>query len=223
MDEKTQLNAIENKPRSDLDQDHPKPDTNNDQSKSDSNKDNSQSKPNNRKKRSSAIDVAIWVAIITALSAIIVELINHGSFDNLFHQSIPSPTISISSDVRDISDNPIAMNSAPFQVSVQGTVSDTVSNTNGLYVYLIVVNKYHQYVQPVQPGVGSNVGNKFSNLCQLGEKDNPDAYGQKYTIYAVVTDKLYTDFAFFEGQGYIAKSKELIITREPLPTPTTTP
>jgi len=133
--------------------------------------------------------------------------------------TITVPIISISSDVRDPNNNPIAMNSAPFKVSVQGTVS----NADGLHIYLIVANKYHNYVQPIQPGVGRNVGNEFSNLCQLGQEGNPDSYGQQYTIYAVVTDKPYAPFAFFENESYIAKSKELIVTREPLPTPTLTP
>ena len=124
------------------------------------------------------------------------------------------PRISISGDVRNISGNHIDMNNAPFQVGVSGTVL----HANGLYVYLIVADKYHHYVQP---GLGPNVDGNFSNLCQLGTIDA--GFGQQYTIYAVVTDKQYIDFAFFEGEPYIAKSKELKITREPLPTPTATP
>jgi len=124
------------------------------------------------------------------------------------------PTISISSDVRDIGGNLIDMNSAPFQAKVSGTVS----NIAELYVYLIVADSYHHYVQP---GLGKNVDNNFSNLCQLGTIGI--GFGQQYTIYAVVTDKPYAEFAWFEGESYIAKSKELKITRESMPTPTTAP
>ncbi len=175
-------------------------------------KDNSESNSINHENRPLWREPIVVAAIITALSVIIVALINAYAPDfipRLLHR----PTVSISNDVRDINGNPVAVNSAPFQVSIKGTVS----NADGKYVYLIVADKYHHYVQP---GLGPNVDNDFSNLCQLGQMSNPDSYGQQYTIYAVVTDNPYTAYAFFEGNSYIAKSKELKITREQLPTTT---
>jgi len=126
---------------------------------------------------------------------------------------LSTPTISISSDVRDISGNPIDMNSAPFQVKVSGIVS----NTAGYYVYLIVVDKNDHHVQS---GLGQNIDNEFFGICQLGRIGHPDSYGQQYTIYAVVTDNPYVEFTSFKNKSYIAKSNELRITREPMPTST---
>ncbi len=167
-------------------------------------------------KRLASSKVAIIVALIAAIATIIAALIAAGSFDNIFHFFTPSPTISISNDVKNISGQSIGINNAPFQVYVSGITS----NTNGLNVYLIVNDGYHHYVQP---GGGANVDKDFSILCQLGKIDDPDSFGKQYTIYAVVTNDTYADFAFFEGKSFIAKSEEIHITREALPTPTPTP
>jgi hypothetical protein len=164
----------------------------------------------NRRSSSIKVLIPIIAVLITAIATIIVALINNGSFDK---RSAPSPTISISSVLKDKNGQSIDINNAPFQVSVSGTVS----NADGLYVYLIVVDKNHHYVQP---GLGANVNNDFSNLSFLGEKDNPEAGGQQYTIYAVVTDKPYPEFAWFDGESFLVKSKELKITRGSVLTPT---
>ena len=158
-------------------------------------------------KSSSSNTVPIIVAIITVIGTIIVALIYNGYFSRDFTSS---PTISISNDVRDTNGNPIAMNSAPFEVKVSGTVS----NADGLYVYLIVANAYDHYVQP---GLGQGIDGDFSAPVYLGIKENPD--GLPYTIYAVVTDKPYAIQASFKGESYVAKSKEIKLTRESLLTP----
>ena len=126
------------------------------------------------------------------------------------------PTISISSDVRDIGGNPIYMNSAPFQVKVSGTVS----NADGYYIYLIVEDSNHQYIQPKG---GINVDNDFSIVCNLGIKDDPNSEGVEYRLYAVITDRPYSPFFHFENESYIAKSNKLKITRERLLTLTPAP
>lgn len=164
----------------------------------------------NRRSSSIKVLIPIIAVLITAIAGIIVALINKGSFDK---SSAPAPTISISSVVKDTDGQPVDINNAPFQVSVSGTVS----NADGRYVYLIVADRNHHYVQP---GLGANVDNTFSNLCQLGEKDNPASGGQQYTIYAVVTDKPYPEYAWFEGESFIAKSKDLKLIRAIVPTPT---
>jgi len=173
------------------------------------------------------IDVLIVVTTISALGAIITALIGTGSLNGIYSSFTPSPTtpfptISISSDVRDINGDPIDINSAPFQVRVSGTVA----NTDRKYIYLIVADKNHNYIQP---GLGQNVNGEFSVSGYLGEKDKPD--GLQYTIYAVVTDKPYPAFAIFDGESYIAISNILMLTRgiestPPIPstaTPTLTP
>lgn len=135
---------------------------------------------------------------------------------NLFSRTTPIPTlapmltVSISNDVRDRDGNPITMNSAPFEVKVSGTVT----NPDGLYVYLIVANSYDHYVQP---GLGQNINGDFSVSAYLGLQHVMD--GLQYTIYAVVTDKPYAKHTSFNGESYLVKSKEIILTRESSPAP----
>jgi hypothetical protein len=154
------------------------------------------------------IIVPIIVALIAAISAIIVEVLKNKDISDT--KNTDPPTISISNDVRDTNGNPIAINSAPFEVKVSGTVS----NADGLYVYLIVANPYDHYVQP---GLGQGIDGDFSAPVYLGIKENPD--GLPYTIYAVVTDKPYAIQASFKGESYVAKSKEIKLTRESSLTP----
>jgi hypothetical protein len=161
---------------------------------------------NNR--RLLVILIPVIVALIAAISSIVVAYMNK---DNSEVKDIASSaTISISNDVRDINGNPIAMNSAPFEIKVSGTVS----NADGLFVYLIVANPYDHYVQP---GLGPNVDGEFTISGYLGVKGIKD--GLQYTVYAVVTDKPYVKQASFKGESFIAKSKEIMLTRESLPAP----
>jgi hypothetical protein len=125
----------------------------------------------------------------------------------------PTSIISISNDVKDIGGHPIGINNAPFKVSVSGTVL----NADGLNIYLIVDDGNHHYVQPEG---GTNVGREFSILCQLGKEDDLDSGGKQYTIYAVITNEIYAPYAWFEGKSFIAKSDNIDIIREALPTPT---
>ena len=169
----------------------------------------------NRENRPLWREPIVIAAIITALSGIIVALINAYAPDfipRLLHR----PTVSISSVSSAQSPGKlIDKNFAPYDVLVSGIVL----NADGKYLYLIVVDAGGE--KWVQPRVGLISGDEysFSGHSYLGDSpDSPPAQNQPFIIYAVVSDN--GTYQKNDDVRALATSESIILVRRDSPTPT---
>jgi hypothetical protein len=119
----------------------------------------------------------------------------------------PSPTVTISDNVEDENGDPIAKNSAPFKIRVNGTVS----NAEDLYLYLVVNDGNAAYIQPEDLVLEAN--GAFEGYCYLGIGDDPESLNKEYEIFAVVTETEYDDYKHLDQKTVKARSNTISATR----------
>ncbi len=150
----------------------------------------------------------IVVPLVVASVVALVALMNRDELPGPAPRPIGSPIISITDDIRDSEGNRIDKDSAPFKVRVSGEAL----NARPFFVYLVVDNGNGQYVEPVG-SLGSNVDGPFSGYCYLGLRDDPGSLKQAYTVFAVVANREYEEYALLDRSTVLAKSNQLLLIR----------
>jgi len=125
----------------------------------------------------------------------------------IFPSQQPTSIVSIEDNIEDENGNPIDKSSAPFKVRVRGTVS----NAQGLYLYLVVDDGNAQWIQP---GLGQNVEGDFEENVYLGIENDPDSLNKQYRIFAVVTDKEHRENEHLDRGRIKASSAEIDLFRK---------
>jgi hypothetical protein len=120
------------------------------------------------------------------------------------------PKVTLTSDVRDIAGLQVELNKAPFQVRVRGDAK----NAQNHFVYLVVDDSHVLWIEPLQ-GLGPKTKGDFVALCYLGIQSDTMSINKPYRIFAVVTNKPYSDYDHLDKETVIAQSNaiELVRTR----------
>jgi len=120
---------------------------------------------------------------------------------NIKNSAIDTSTVKASVSIAEITDengNEINKSSAPFVISVKGSVTDI----KGKYVYL-VVDDGNEWIEP---GLGAITGKDFAGKCYLGEKISARSLNKWYKIYAVVTNASHDPYEHLRRETVIAQS-----------------
>lgn len=104
------------------------------------------------------------------------------------------------SQITDQKGNEIKRDSAPFIVSVKGTVS----NGHGKYLYLVVDDGNFEFIEP---GLGFVIENNFTGNCYLGLQNSSQSLKKWYKIYAVVTVEKHEPYEHLRRETVITKSE----------------
>jgi len=100
---------------------------------------------------------------------------------------------------------PIKKDAAPFKVFTSGTVS----NGEGLVACLVVDDQNREWVEP---GCRKVVGNRFSGILFLGEKDSQDSLGKQYKLFAVLSKSSLGEYQILD-RGQVITMSEVVAVR----------
>jgi hypothetical protein len=122
--------------------------------------------------------------------------------------SEPRPSLTLAPEVTDETGRPINRREAPFKIGVKGTAT----GVDRSYVYLVVDDSNAQWIEPTA-GLGPNVGGEFSGYCYLGESGARDSIGKLYRIFAVATNRGYTEHEKLDRRTIQAESSIIELLR----------
>lgn len=122
--------------------------------------------------------------------------------------SEPRPSLTLAPEVTDETGRPINRREAPFKIRVKGTAT----GVDRSYVYLVVDDSNAQWIEPTA-GLGPNVGGEFSGYCYLGEIGARDSIGKLYRIFAVATNREYTEHEKLDRRTIQAESSIIELLR----------
>lgn len=116
------------------------------------------------------------------------------------------PQVSIDKRIMDERGSAVDKNKAPFRIFVDGSVS----NAEGLFLYLVVDDGNAEYIMP---GLGQGYNGNFSGTCYLGVEDDPKSLNKRYIVFAVVTDRKYKKFEHLNRTSMKATSNRIKLFR----------
>lgn len=138
--------------------------------------------------KSNESSTQVKVAVITAISAILVALITSPWwFEKVFSEQTPPPPAVLIKGFEDEQGDVNIKHNAPFKVYVRVSVA----HGQGHYLYLIVDDGNGQWVQPPLGEIGE--GTEYTGACYLGRQDGQSSLNKTYRIYAVVTNTPYEE------------------------------
>ncbi len=120
----------------------------------------------------------------------------------------PHPLLTLIPEVADEAGSPISRREAPFKIRVKGTAT----GVDRSYVYLVVDDSNAQWIMPTG-GLGPNVGKEFSGYCYLGVENARDSLRKLYRVFAVATNREYTEYEKLDRRTLLAESSVIEILR----------